>query len=80
MFEIEEQHLICQIRSIFKNKRLTETETQRLWKEIEKDEIIPDRVDIVSEMSHGGSTDTETVRKQCCDLEDNPGGHTRRSY
>ena len=30
MFEIEEQHLACQVRSIFKNKRLTEIEIQQL--------------------------------------------------
>ena len=30
MFEIEEQHLACQVRSIFKNKRLTENEIQQL--------------------------------------------------
>ena len=35
MFEIEEQHLACQVRSIFKNKKLTEIEIQQLRKEIE---------------------------------------------
>ena len=29
-FEIEEQHLACQVRSIFKNKRLKEIEIQQL--------------------------------------------------
>ena len=42
-------------------------------KEIEKDEIFSDRVDTVSEMSYGGSSGTETVSKQYCDLEDYPG-------
>ena len=41
-------------------------------KEIEKDEIVPDRVDTVSEMCYEGSSGT--VRKQCCNLEDCPGG------
>ena len=40
MFEIEKQHLACQLRSIFKNKRLTEFEIQQLQKKIEKDEIV----------------------------------------
>ena len=44
MFENEEQHLACQVRSISKNKRLTEIEIQQLRKEIEKDEIAPERV------------------------------------
>ena len=51
MFEIEEQDLACQVRSIFNNKGLTKTEIQQLRKEIEKDEITPERVDTVSEMS-----------------------------
>ena len=34
-------------------------------KEIEKDEIVPNRVDTVSEMSYGGSSGTENVTKQC---------------
>ena len=51
MFEIEEQDLACQVRSIFNNKGLTKTEIQQLRKEIEKDEIAPERVDTVSEMS-----------------------------
>ena len=74
MFEIEEEHLACQVRSIFKNKRLIEIEIQQLRKEIENDEIAPERVDTVSEMSYGGSIGTETVSEQCCDLEDYPGG------
>ena len=53
MSEIEEQHLVCQVRSIFKNKRLTEVDIQQLQKEIEKVEIVPDRVNRVSEMSSG---------------------------
>ena len=53
MSEIEEQHLACQVRSIFKNKRLTEVDIQQLQKEIEKVEIVPDRVNRVSEMSSG---------------------------
>ena len=39
MFEIEEQHFACQFCSIFKNKGLTEIEIQKLWRQIEKDEI-----------------------------------------
>ena len=58
----------------FKNKRLTETEIPQLRKEIEKDKIAPERVDIVSEMSYGGSSGTETVREQFCNLDDYPGG------
>ena len=73
MFEIEKQHLACQARSILRNKRLKEIEIQQLQKEIEKDEIVPDRVDTVLEMSCGGSNGTETVREQCCDLENYPG-------
>ena len=61
MSEIEEQHLACQVRKIFKDKRFTEIEILRLWKEIEKDEIVPDRVDAVSEMIWGESNGTETV-------------------
>ena len=53
MSEIEGQHLACQVRSIFKNKRLTEVDIQQLQKEIEKVEIVPDRVNRVSEMSSG---------------------------
>ena len=53
MSELEEQHLACQVRSIFKNKRLTEVDIQQLQKEIEKVEIVPDRVNRVSEMSSG---------------------------
>ena len=45
-------------------------------KEIEKAEIVPDRVNTVSEMSYAGSSGTETVREQCCDLEDYPGDAT----
>ena len=74
MFEIEEQHLACQVRSILKNKRLTEIEIQQLRKEIEKDGITPERVDTVSEMSYRTSSGTETVREQCCNLGDYPGG------
>ena len=33
MFEIEEQHLACPIRSIFKNNRRTGIEIQQLWRE-----------------------------------------------
>ena len=72
MFEIEEQDLACQVCSIFRNKRLTEIGIQQLRKEIEKDEIVLDRVDAVSEMSYGGSSGTETAKEQCCDLEDYP--------
>ena len=43
-------------------------------KEIEKDEIAQERVDTVSEMSYGGSSGTETVREQGCDLDYYPGG------
>ena len=52
MFEIEEQHLPCQVRSIFKNNRLTEIEIEQLQREIEKVEIAPERVGKVSEMSY----------------------------
>ena len=41
-----------------------------MQKEIEKDEIVLDRVDTVSEMSYGGSSGTESFIEQCCDLED----------
>ena len=58
MFEIEEQHLACQVRSNFKNNRLTEIEIQQLQREIEKDKIVPDRADKVPEMSYGGSNVT----------------------
>ena len=60
MFEIEDQHIACEVRSIFKNKRLPEIEIQQLRKEIENDEIGPEWVDTVSEMSYGGSSGTET--------------------
>ena len=73
MSEIEKQHRACQVRSIFKNKRLTEIEIQQLRKEIGKDEMVLDRVDTVSEMSCGESSGTETVREQFCDLKDYPG-------
>ena len=73
MFEIEEHHIACQIRSIFKNKIITEIEIQRLRKEIEKEKIVPDRVDTLSKMSCGVSNGTENVWKQCCDLEHYPG-------
>ena len=50
-----------------------------MGKKIEKDEIVPDRADAVSEMSYGGSSGTETVKEQCCDLKDylgnTPGNH-----
>ena len=39
MFEIEEQHLACQVRNIFNNRRLKEIEIRQSRKEIEKDEI-----------------------------------------
>lgn len=59
---------------------ITETEIQQLQNETEKDEIVPDRVDTVSDMSCGGSSRTETVREQCYDwddnLEDTPEDHT----
>ena len=67
MFEIEEQHLACQVRSIFKNKRLTEIEIGQLRREIEKVEIAPERVGTVSEMSYGRWSVTETIREQGCD-------------
>ena len=39
MSEIEEQHYACQVRSIFKNKRFTDStvveKIQQLWKKIE---------------------------------------------
>ena len=73
MFEIMEQNLAWQVWSIFENKRLTEIEIQQLRKEIKKDEIVPDRVDAVSEMSYGGSSGTETFKEQRCDLGDYPG-------
>ena len=67
MFEIEKQHLARQVRSIFKNNRLTEIEIVQLWREIEKVEIAPERVGTVSEISYGGWSVTETVREQGCD-------------
>ena len=79
IFEIEEQHLTRQVRSIIRNKRLTKVEIQQLRKEIEKGEIAPEGVDTVLEMSYGGSSGAETFREQCCDLGDYPGAH-RRSY
>ena len=74
MFEIQEQRLAFQIRSIFKNNRLTETEIEQLRREIEKDEVAPERVDTVSEMSYGGSSGIEIVREQDCDSGDCPWG------
>ena len=56
--------------SICKNKRLTEIEIQPLWKEIQKDDRVPERIDAVLEMSYGGMSGTKTVREQCCNLED----------
>ena len=73
MFEIEEQHLECQVCSIFRNSRFTEIEIQQLCREIEKVEMAPERVDTVLEMSYGGSNDTKTVREQGCDLDNYPG-------
>ena len=73
MFEIEEQHLACQVRSIFKNNTLTETEIQQLWRETEKVEIAPKRIGTVSEMSYGGWSGTETVIEQGCNLDNYPG-------
>ena len=35
IFEVEMQHLACQVRSIFKINRLTETEIQKLQRERE---------------------------------------------
>ena len=67
MFEIEKQHLARQVRSIFKNNRLTEIEIVQLWREIEKVEIAPERAGTVLEMSYGGWSVTETVREQGCD-------------
>ena len=45
-----------------------------MQQEIEKDEIAPERFDTVSEMSYGGSSGTETVREQSCDLDKYLGG------
>ena len=42
--------------------------------ETEKDEIAPERFDTVSEMSYVGSSGTETVREQSCDLDKYLGG------
>ena len=61
------------MRSIFKNKRLTEIEIQQLQKQIEKGDIVPNTGDTMSEMSCGGSIGTEIVTEQCCDLEDYTG-------
>ena len=74
MSDIEEQHLACQVRWIFKNKRVTEIEIQKR-KQTEKDEIAP----TVSEISCGESSCTETVREQCCDVENYP-GHTPEDH
>ena len=74
MFENAEQQLACQAGSIFKNNRLAETEIQQLRGDIEKDEIALERVDTVSKISYGGSSGTETVRKQDCGLKYYPGG------
>ena len=45
--------------------------------------MAPERVDTVSEMGYGGSSGTETVREQCCNLEDYPGctpeGHIKNA-
>ena len=73
MFEIEEQNLACEVRSILKNNRITEIEIQQLRRETEKDGIALERVDTVSEMSYGGSSGTETVREQRCGLKDYSG-------
>ena len=64
------QYLACQFCRILKNKRLTEIEIQLLQKEI---------VDTVSELSYRGSSGTETVKEQCCDLDDFPGA-TREDH
>ena len=66
----EKQQFTCKVHSIFKNKRLTEIESHQLQEEIERDEIVPDRVDTVLEMSCGESSGTGTVRKQCCNFQD----------
>ena len=58
MFEIEEKNLTCQVRIIFKNKKLAKIEIKQLQKEIEKDETAAERVDIVSEMNYGASSGT----------------------
>ena len=65
--ETEEQRVACQVRSIFKNNRLTEIEIGQLRREIEKVEIAPERVGTVSEMSYGRWSVTETIREQGCD-------------
>ena len=41
-----------------------------MWKEIENEEIAPERVDTVPEISYGGLIGAETVREQFWDLED----------
>ena len=64
----------------FQEQYTSETEIQQLWRETEKVEIAPERIGTVSEMSYGGWSGTETVRDQGCNLDDYPGGHTRRSY
>ena len=74
MFKSEEQHLACQNRSFLKNNRVTEIEIQQLQREIKKDEIAPEIVDTVSEMSYEGSSRTETVREQGGDSNNYPGG------
>ena len=67
MCEIEEQHLACQVRGIFKNKRITENVIWQLQKQVEKDEIVPERIDTMSRMSCREARGTETVGEQCCD-------------
>ena len=47
---------------------------QQLRREIEKDEIAPEKVDTLSEISYGESSGTETVTKQGCDSDSYPGG------
>ena len=76
MFKSEEQHLACQNRSFLKNNRVTEIEIQQLQRERDKkkDEIAPEIVDTVSEMSYGGSSRKENVREQGGDSDDYPGG------
>ena len=73
------QYLACQFCRILKNKRLTEIEIQLLQKETEKDNIASEIVDTVSELSYRGSSGTETVKEQCCDLDDFPGA-TREDH
>ena len=61
MFEIEVKNLTCQVRIIFKNKKLAKIEIKQLQKEIEKDETAPERVDIASEMNYGASSGTKLL-------------------